>query len=1172
MDRDDVSTTIEQTLRALISDWSVAAILLRGQRVIEFNPAAAEWLGETSGQLHSGYAFPNLVAAADQAALRIALSRAGQYPIGTTVSLACAQAGNCVAELTLIGGWESDAQLVLALAANPSEVPGGFGRDWRFLRHVIDTSSAMIFVKDREGRFLLANRGLAKAYNLAVEEVEGRLNASLHSNPEEIEAFLRDDREVMDSRQSKLIVAEPVTYSDGSVHWYSTVKTPLFLDSAHCDHVLGIATNIDELKAAERELQQSEYLLRSIIDNTSAVVFVKGLDGRYLRINKRFTDLFHVSNEALLGRTDYDLFPPDVADAVRAADQDVFRAGKALEFEEVVPQDDGLHTYLVLKFPLRNPGGETYAICGIATDITERKRVQRRLERHLAEQRAILDNELVGIVTVKNRTIVWANPAFEKLLGYGSGQLNGVPTRQTYPSENAYRELGAAAYPVIEAGGIFRTQFELVREDGAAIWVDVSGAQLDRENGESLWSVVDITERKRAAQVIADREARFRMLAAATFEGISISEAGRFVDGNDQLFELLGYTREEMQQLPVERLIHQPDRERVLEQAFRGGEGIIQFAVLHKDGHLVQVEARSQMLDYAGRLIRITALRDITARKHIEDEMRIASVAFESQNGMLITDPQGVILRVNPAFTRLTGYTPEEAIGKTPALLNSGKQDRRFFEKLWSSVRDQGYWQGEIWNKRKNGQIYAELLTITAVRTPKGEVTHYVGSFSDITVNKEAEAEIHRLAYYDPLTHLPNRRLLQERLGHAIAAKARGGDFGALYLLDLDNFKILNDTRGHDVGDLLLAEVAHRLRSVVREFDTVARLGGDEFVVLIEELAGEKEIVGALAQQVGDKLRQVIEQPFNLKGSEYHCRLSIGVTLLGGGNSVEEVFKQADLALYEAKSKGRNTMRFFDPAMQAALDRRSALEQELRRALDLHQFLLYYQPQVDAERRIIGAEVLLRWQHAGRGLVAPDEFIPLAEDTGVIVPLGYWVIETACGQLRTWALVPALRDLRLAVNVSSRQFRQTDFVPQVTRILETSGADATRLKFELTESAVLEDIEDTIEKMDAIRKLGVGLSIDDFGTGYSSLSYLARLPLSQLKIDRSFVHNVPGKHSDETITRTIITMGQALAMEVLAEGVETEAQRGFLEVHGCCAFQGFMFHRPMPLTQFEALM
>ena len=303
-----MSTTIEQTLRALISDWSVAAILLRGQRVIEFNPAAAEWLGETSGSSIPGTHF------------RIWLLRqirpftdcpepCGAIPIGTTVSLACAQAGNCVAEPTLIEAGSPTRSSFWPLAANPSEVPGGFGRDWRFLRHVIDTSSAMIFVKDREGRFCSPIGGLAKAYNLAVEEVEGRLNASLHSNPEEIEAFLRDDREVMDSRQSKLIVAEPVTYSDGSVHRYSTVKTPLFLDSAHCDHVLGIATNIDELKAAERELQQSEYLLRSIIDNTSAVVFVKGLDGRYLRINKRFTDLFHVSNEALLGRTDYDLFP-----------------------------------------------------------------------------------------------------------------------------------------------------------------------------------------------------------------------------------------------------------------------------------------------------------------------------------------------------------------------------------------------------------------------------------------------------------------------------------------------------------------------------------------------------------------------------------------------------------------------------------------------------------------------------------------------------------------------------------------------------------------------------------------------------------------------------------------------------------------------------------------------
>ncbi len=556
-------------------------------------------------------------------------------------------------------------------------------------------------------------------------------------------------------------------------------------------------------------------------------------------------------------------------------------------------------------------------------------------------------------------------------------------------------------------------------------------------------------------------------------------------------------------------------------------------------------------------------------RKQAEGELRISAVAFASQNGMMITDAKGVILRVNPAFTHLTGYSSTETIGQTPALLNSGRQDRLFYQRMWESMKEKGYWKGEIWNKRKNGQIYAEMLTITAIVAPDQTITHYVGSFSDITEDKEAEAEIHRLAYYDPLTRLPNRRLLQDRLGQAVAAAARSRLYGAVFFIDLDNFKALNDTRGHDVGDLLLVAVAQRLRAGMREGDTVARQGGDEFVLLVEDLGAEANEAATLAKQLGEKLRETIDSPFTLNAYEYHCRLSVGVSLFNAQDTVEDLLKHADLALYQAKRAGRNTLRFFDPAMQSALDLRSALEVELRQALKRDELRLYYQPQVDAAGRVIGVEALLRWQHTERGLVQPNDFIPLAEDTGLILPIGLWVLETACAQLKTWEGDARTRELQVAVNVSARQFRQPDFVAQIQSVLETSGAIPARLKLELTESMVLEDIEDTIEKMQAIKRLGVNFSMDDFGTGYSSLSYLAQLPLDQIKIDKAFVCSLPGKKNDETITRTIITLGRELAMNVIAEGVETEAQREFLELHGCHAYQGYLFSRPLPLAEFE---
>jgi diguanylate cyclase (GGDEF)-like protein/PAS domain S-box-containing protein len=597
----------------------------------------------------------------------------------------------------------------------------------------------------------------------------------------------------------------------------------------------------------------------------------------------------------------------------------------------------------------------------------------------------------------------------------------------------------------------------------------------------------------------------------------------------------------------------------------------MELALLRGDGTQfhAQLDGVPHTFDVCGTALRL-AFSDISARKQAEDELRIAAVAFSTQNGMTITDPEAVILRVNSAFERLTGYSADEAVGKSMSLLKSGRHDPLFYQRMWQALHQEGQWKGEIWNRRKSGQVYAEMLSIAAIVAPERGITHYVANFSDITEDKEAEAEIHRLAYYDALTNLPNRRLLQDRLVQAVASTARSGQYGAVFFIDLDNFKALNDTRGHDVGDLLLVEVAHRLRAGVRECDTVARLGGNEFVVLLENLGAEIHEAAALAKNLGEKLHLSIDQPFSLKGYEYHCQISIGVSLFHLGDTVEDLFKHADLALYQAKNAGRNLLRFFDPAMQAELDQRSALEAELRKAIERRQLRLHYQPQVDAEGYLIGVEALLRWQHPKRGLVPPDEFIALAEETGLILPLGLWVLETACAQLAVWAADATTRELRIAVNVSARQFRQAGFVAQVQQVLAASGAAATRLKLELTESVVLEDVANTIDKMTAIKRLGVSFAMDDFGTGYSSLAYLAQLPLDQIKIDRSFVRDLPGSRNDETIARTIISMSRGLAMDVIAEGVETEAQRAFLEAHGCHAYQGYLFCRPLPIEEFAA--
>jgi diguanylate cyclase (GGDEF)-like protein/PAS domain S-box-containing protein len=578
----------------------------------------------------------------------------------------------------------------------------------------------------------------------------------------------------------------------------------------------------------------------------------------------------------------------------------------------------------------------------------------------------------------------------------------------------------------------------------------------------------------------------------------------------------------------------------------------------------------------------LTGPRDITDMAHAfnnmmavmeerEAALRVAATAFEIEEGMIVTDSDEVIVRVNRVFTKLTGYSADEAIGKSLGMLKSDSLHEDFYQRMQEILHRDNYWQGEIWNCRKNGETYPEWLTITAVVGKEDKITNYICAFLDITERKLAEEKIHNLAFYDPLCQLPNRRLLFDRLHQAVTTSARNKTCAGLLFIDLDNFKILNDTRGHDIGDLLLIEVGQRLRASIRESDTLARLGGDEFVVLLEGLSDNRSDAAVQAREVGEKMLVDISQPYMLKDVEHYSTASIGISLFSNyRQNLDDLLKQADTAMYAAKRSGRNTLRFFDPAMQAALETRSQLEAGMRRALPKNEFKLYYQVQVDSERRSIGAEALIRWEDPEQGMISPAKFIPVAEDTGLILPIGQWVLQTACTQLKEWEKNPIAQKLSLAVNVSARQFRQPGFVKQVSALIKEISIDPSRLKIELTESTVLENVVDTINKMHALKSIGVRFSMDDFGTGYSSLAYLTQLPLDQLKIDQSFVRNIGIKSTDSMIVQTIIGMAHNLGIEVIAEGVETDAQHDFLWGAGCRYFQGYLFGRPAPLNEFNA--
>ncbi|MDP2154209.1 MAG: EAL domain-containing protein [Methylotenera sp.] len=576
--------------------------------------------------------------------------------------------------------------------------------------------------------------------------------------------------------------------------------------------------------------------------------------------------------------------------------------------------------------------------------------------------------------------------------------------------------------------------------------------------------------------------------------------------------------------------------------------------------------AKKDNLTAASRFIMLS--RDITARKLADAELRLAATAFKSNEGILITDKYQVILNVNPAFTEITGYTAQEVIGKTPRILNSGLQDADFYKTMWDSIEVNGSWKGDIWNKRKNGEVYPEHLVVTAVKDSNGNVINFIAALTDITKNVADAKEIERLAFYDSLTGLPNRRLLMDRLNQAIAMSARSVKNGALLFIDLDHFKTLNDSMGHSYGDLLLQQVAKRLIESVREGDTVARLGGDEFVVVLESLSTSLTDAATQVEYVGEKILNSLSQPYQIDTYEHYTTVSIGATLFSGhGSEVEELLKQADIAMYQAKKSGRNNIRFFDPEMQSTINNLAELETELRKALERDQFELFYQPQVDANCHPVGVEALIRWQHPDRGLISPFYFIPLAEDSGLILPIGEWVLNTACKQLHQWQQHSSTKDLTVSINVSAKQFRQVDFVRLVQSAVIQHKINPSYLKLELTESILLEKIDQTIATMNTLKDIGVQFSLDDFGTGYSSLQYLKKLPLDQLKIDQSFVRDIAEDVSDQAIVRTIIAMAQTLNLNVIAEGVETEQQRQLLEVNGCSTYQGYLFAKPMSIDQ-----
>ncbi|WP_426175626.1 bifunctional diguanylate cyclase/phosphodiesterase [Massilia sp. TWR1-2-2] len=824
-------------------------------------------------------------------------------------------------------------------------------------------------------------------------------------------------------------------------------ETPLELHGS--DELGRLGSQMEQMRVAIRHLFEDigrrEERFRTIVTQVPGAVFRVRPDGVIDFVSEAIADISgYPAALAMRGSAEAwtNLIAPEDRRTQRRVVSEAIAAGLPYQVEYRIIDAVGAERWVDEKGqPLVGPDGALLWIDGILSDISERKHNQVRIEGLLAEQSAILDNVMFGVMFLRRGRVVSVNRRCEELFGYTSGQLTGASMALLFLSEQEFEESGSRQYATLADGKYFTEERQYLRSDGSTVWCLASGYALDPQRAEdgSIWVFADVTERKLA-------EEKLRLSA--------------------------------------------------------------------------------------------------TVLEHIAD-------------GVMVIDVNGRIVAINPAFTQITGYIEIDAIGQDSMLTRSSRHDISFYLEMWEDLRENGFWRGEVWNMRKNGELYLEWLTVSAVRDNHGEITHYVAVFSDITKVKESQDKLDHMAHHDPLTALPNRLLFHDRLQHALQRAGRDKEQLAILFIDLDRFKNVNDTLGHHVGDELLKQVASALAGELREGDTLARLGGDEFIVLLENIGGQTG-----AGHVAGKLVSMFEQPFMVADYELFVTGSVGISVYPqDATDLNMLIRNADVAMYQAKARGRNGFQFYAPSMTGEGVERLRLETMLRRSIEKDEIFLNYQPQVEVDSgRLIGVEALVRWDNPELGLVPPVRFIPLAEDTGFINQLGKWVLNESCRQMIRWQQA-GLYVPKIAVNLSVKQFERGSIVSMVAEILRETGLEPHRLQLEVTESVIM-NTGDALVFINDLHAIGVGLAIDDFGTGYSSLAYLKQLPVQTLKIDRSFIKDISTDSNDEAIAIAIIQLGKSLNLSVIAEGVETEDQAAFLLRHGCNQAQGYLYSRP----------
>ncbi|WP_183152960.1 bifunctional diguanylate cyclase/phosphodiesterase [Pseudomonas caricapapayae] len=775
------------------------------------------------------------------------------------------------------------------------------------------------------------------------------------------------------------------------------------------------------------------------------------------------------------------------------------------------------------------------------------------------------------IASLADGHIMDANEAFVERTGLALDDVIGkTPTELNLW---AVPGIGPKVLQQLQTGNIHNLEIPFRRKNGETFSGLMSAQPFEQSPTPAVLVIVrDITQLKQAQKQLQLSEEKFAKAFHASPDGLAITrqQDGMLLEVNEGFCRITGYSEQhclEHSTFDLGIWVDLSERSRLIEQLKRHGSvRDFKARLRNADGSIRLCELSSQPLVITGDDCLLTIARDITESRQMQEKLHLAATVFESTaEGVLITDTDQRINAVNRAFTEITGYSEAEAIGQTPRLLASGQHDSAFYASMWHQLAAEGHWQGEISNRRKDGEFYPSWLTINAVRNKANRTTHFVAVFADISSLKHAQARLDYQAHHDPLTGLPNRTLFESRLQSALLHSEESGSLGAVLFLDLDRFKHINDSLGHPVGDLLLKGIAHRLKETLRDVDTVARLGGDEFIVLLPGLLQPSD-----AQSIANKLLACFNTPFEAGEHELYISPSIGSCVFPtDGNDVATLVKNADAAMYRSKAKGRNRVESYTHDLTTQASERIALEQELRRALDHNQLALAYQPKISLlTHTLVGAEALIRWSHPTFGEVPPEHFIPLAEENGMILQIGDWVLEQACRQMGEW------RKTRqpfgpLSVNLAGAQLRQTNLVERIEQLLADNGLEPSCLQLEITEHFIMSQTQEALAVLHKLKTLGVQLAIDDFGTGYSSLSYLKRLPLDILKIDQSFIRGLPEDTHDAAIVRAIIALGRSMQLTVIAEGVENSEQQQFLTSEGCEQIQGYIISLPLQPDEFS---